>query len=149
MSAILLLVLFIYQSSSRRVKRKGESNVIASLVQATLDALQCKALAHLTDPTRTIHPYIASHQLRDMVLQDEHSVAARQKIWAKIEKIVEGNTNVRANMDEVDSGDELRVWRWVGRVCEDEGGFAKPDSQNPTARWRSPDSLISVMPRGT
>ena len=28
--------------------------------------------------------------------------------------MVEGNANVRANLEEVQGGDELRVWRWVG-----------------------------------
>lgn len=31
-----------------------------------------------------------------------------------MELVVEGNANVRANLEEVQGGDELRVWRWVG-----------------------------------
>jgi hypothetical protein len=31
-----------------------------------------------------------------------------------VERVVEGNANVRANLEEVRGGDEMRVWRWVG-----------------------------------
>lgn len=62
----------------------------------------------------TPQPFVPSIQLRDLVLQAENSVSVRQKVWDKVEKIVEGNANVRANMEEVYGGDELRVWRWVG-----------------------------------
>jgi hypothetical protein len=36
-------------------------------------------------------------------------------VWDKVEKVVESNTNVRANLEEVEDGDELRVWRWIGQ----------------------------------
>lgn len=105
---------FIYASSTRRTKKKLELKRTARLVQIALDALQHQEVAHYTDPVSTPQPFISSIQLRDLVLQEENSVSARQKIWEKVEKIVEGNANVRANMEEVYGGDELRVWRWVG-----------------------------------
>jgi hypothetical protein len=40
-----------------------------------------------------------SLQLRDLVLQDEHSVAARTRLWTRVERVAEGNANVRANLD--------------------------------------------------
>jgi len=52
--------------------------------------------------------------LRDLVLQGEHSIPARRRIWDRVEKIVEGNTNVKATMEELEGGDEGKVWRWVG-----------------------------------
>jgi len=30
-----------------------------------------------------------------------------------VERIVEGNANVRANFEEV-NGEDIRVWRWIG-----------------------------------
>jgi hypothetical protein len=62
-------------------------------------------------------PYLPSLQLRDLVLQDEHSEAARAhgaQLWKRVERVVEGNANVHANLEEVPGSDELRVWRWVG-----------------------------------
>ncbi|KAF9069674.1 Man1-Src1p-C-terminal domain-containing protein [Rhodocollybia butyracea] len=108
------ITLFFYASSARRNKKKLESKRTARLVQIALESLQNQELAHYTDPVNAPQPYLSSIQLRDLVLQDETSVSIRQNVWAKVEKIVEGNANVRANMEEVFGGDELRVWRWVG-----------------------------------
>lgn len=47
-------------------------------------------------------------------MQEEHSVSIRRRLWDRVERVVEGNANVRVNIEEVDGGDELRVWRWVG-----------------------------------
>lgn len=71
-------------------------------------------MAHHTDPITAPQPYLSSLQLRDLILQDEHSVSTRQRVWDQVERVVEGNANVRANLEEVHGGDELRVWRWVG-----------------------------------
>ena len=87
---------------------------MAELVQLALDTLRNQELAHHTDPITTPAPYLSSLQMRDLILQDEHSIGARTKLWARVERIVEGNANVRTNMQEVIGGDELRVWRWVG-----------------------------------
>lgn len=87
---------------------------MSSLVQIALDLLRNQELAHHTDPVTAPHPYLSSLQLRDLVLQGEHSVSTRRKLWDRVERIVEGNVNVRTNLEEVDGGDEVRVWRWVG-----------------------------------
>ncbi len=81
----------------RRAQARTEDKRVAELVQLTLATLRLSSL-----------------QLRDLVLQDEHSVAARARLWKRVERVVEGNANVRANLEEVHGGDELRVWRWVG-----------------------------------
>lgn len=62
----------------------------------------------------TPQPYLPSIHLRDLVLQAEHSLPARRKLWDKVEKIVEGNSNVRATMEELEGGDEGKVWKWIG-----------------------------------
>ncbi|KAJ3725995.1 Man1-Src1p-C-terminal domain-containing protein [Lentinula raphanica] len=112
--ALSVIFLFFYARSNRRAKQRIESKRIAGLVQIALDALQHQEVAHYTDPVTTPQPSLSSTQLRDLVLQEEHSVNVRQRVWDKVEKIVEGNANVRVNMEEVYGGDELRVWRWVG-----------------------------------
>lgn len=87
---------------------------VAELVQVALDTLRNQELSHHTDPVVSPQPYLSSLQLRDLVLQDEHSVSRRRQLWDKVERVVESNANVRANLEEVEGGDELRVWRWVG-----------------------------------
>jgi hypothetical protein len=95
-------------------ERRAESKRAAELVQVALDTLRNQELAHHTDPVTAPYPYLPSIHLRDLVLQDEHSISARTRLWERVEKVVEGNTNVRASMEELEGGDEGKVWRWVG-----------------------------------
>ncbi|EAU88573.2 hypothetical protein CC1G_04279 [Coprinopsis cinerea okayama7 len=100
----------------RVLKKKSEARRVSELVQIALDTLRNQELAHHTDPVSTPHPYLSSIQLRDVILQNEHSIPTRRRLWDKVEHIVEGNANVRANLEEIEGGDELRVWRWVGNT---------------------------------
>ena len=98
----------------RYARSRAESRRVAELVQIALDTLRNQELAHHTDPVLTPQPYLSSLQLRDLILQEEHSIPARRRLWDQVENVVEGNANVRTNMEEVEGGDELRVWRWIG-----------------------------------
>ncbi len=95
-------------------RRQKESRRISGLVQVALDTLRNQELAYYTDPVSVPEPFLSSIQLRDLVLQDEHSVNERRRLWERVERVVESNTNVRANLEEIEGGDEMRVWRWVG-----------------------------------
>ncbi|EGN92475.1 hypothetical protein SERLA73DRAFT_191149 [Serpula lacrymans var. lacrymans S7.3] len=98
----------------RRDRRQVENKRVAELVQIALDTLRNQELAYHTDPVTAPHPFLSSLQLRDLILQDEHSIPVRRRLWDQVERVVEGNSNVRANLEEVRGGDEMRVWRWVG-----------------------------------
>lgn len=98
----------------RIAQKKSEARRVGELVSIALDTLRNQELAHHTDPVTTPHPYLSSIQLRDVILQNEHSIPTRRRLWDQVEHIVEGNANVRANLEEIEGGDELRVWRWVG-----------------------------------
>ena len=87
---------------------------MAELVQIALDLLRNEELAHHVDPITTPNPSLSSLQLCDRVLQDEHSIPARRRLWSKVERVVEGNANVRVNHEELAGGDEAKVWRWIG-----------------------------------
>lgn len=113
-SGISAFVLVIYLIRARRTQKRVEDKRVAELVQIALDALRNQELAHHTDPITTPYPYLSSLQLRDLILQEVHSVTKRQRIWSAVERIVESNSNVRTNLEETPGGDELRVWRWVG-----------------------------------
>lgn len=88
---------------------------MADLVQIALDTLRSQELAHHTDPVSTPYGYLSSMHLRDLILQDEHSTKTRQRVWKKVERVVEGNANVRATMEEL-NGDETRAWQWTGGI---------------------------------
>ncbi|KAJ6496642.1 Man1-Src1p-C-terminal domain-containing protein [Mycena vitilis] len=98
----------------QRARSAVEGQRVAGLVQTALDTLRTQERAYHTDPLSASAPYLSSLQLRDVVLAEEHSVPARARLWARVERIVEENANVRANLEEVGGGDEMRVWRWVG-----------------------------------
>lgn len=108
------MILSLLFSRARSARRRVESKHVADLVQIALDTLRNQELAHHTDPVTVPQPYLSSLQLRDLILQDEHSVASRSRLWDQVERVVEGNANVRANLQEIHGGDEMRVWRWVG-----------------------------------
>jgi hypothetical protein len=55
-------------------------------------------------------------QLRDDVLRDEFSASRRTKLWEKVQKKVESNSNVRPMVREGRTGDVGRVWEWIGAV---------------------------------
>ena len=107
-------ILGLFAIRARRATKLVEGKRVAELVQIALDTLRNQELAHHTDPVTTPQPYLSSLQLRDLILQEEHSVPTRRRVWEKVEQVVEGNANVRVNLEEVDGGDEMRVWRWVG-----------------------------------
>lgn len=94
--------------------RQIESRRVGDLAQVVLDALRNQELAHHIDPVSAPHSFLSSLHLRDLILQDENSFPVRRRLWDKVEKIVEGNTNVRVSIEELEGGDEGRVWRWIG-----------------------------------
>ena len=56
--------------------------------------LRNQEMAHHTDPVTAPRAYLSSLHLRDLILQDEHSILARWQLWDKVQKVVEGNTNM-------------------------------------------------------
>ncbi|OSD01593.1 hypothetical protein PYCCODRAFT_1436202 [Trametes coccinea BRFM310] len=111
---LVLSVLTVLYTRQRQARKAIEDERVASLVTVALECLRNQELAHHTDPVMAPRPYLSSLQLRDLVLQDVHDVSARKRLWSRVERIVEGNANVRTNLEEVEGGDEQRVWRWVG-----------------------------------
>ncbi|PPQ78089.1 hypothetical protein CVT25_015623 [Psilocybe cyanescens] len=112
--ASIFSILAILGGRLRLTRKQKENKRIAGLVQVALDTLRNEELAHYTDPLTAPQPYLSSIQLRDLVLQEEHSVPTRRRLWERVERVVESNANVRANLEEIEGGDETRVWRWVG-----------------------------------
>ena len=117
--------------------RRKEKRKIKQLVQIALDTLRNQEMAYHVDPVTTPRPYLSSVQLRDFVLQDEHEVSVRRRLWDEVEKVVESNTNVRANLEEVEGGDEARVWRWVG------GGGGSPEKRRQSAIGTGAESPVA------
>lgn len=113
----LVTLVCIFWLRKRYVYQKAEMNRVVELVQVALDTLRNQEMAHHVDPVSTAYSHLSSIHLRDLILQEEHSVPTRRRLWDKVEKIVESNANVRATMEELEGGDIGRVWQWVGNTA--------------------------------
>jgi len=111
-----LVISGLFYGRAKAAQRRKENKRVAELVQIALDTLRNQELAYHVDTVTATQPYLSSLQLRDLILQEEHSVSSRARLWKQVERVVEGNANVRANLEEIAGGDELRVWRWVGNA---------------------------------
>lgn len=96
-------------------RRRSAKTKVAHLVGLTLKQLAKYKLRSAAAPLRFPDPYLAVSQLRDSVLANEFDGRERQRLWSEVQKVVEGNSNVRARQVELE-GEWLRAWEWVGAV---------------------------------
>lgn len=61
-------------------------------------------------------PWLFLPNLRDDVLRSVHKVAERERIWQRVKKVVELNSNVRTGQREGRSGEVGRAWEWIGPI---------------------------------
>lgn len=104
------------------------------LASYALDRLATQASLHAQDPERWKEGYIAMGHLRDDVLREEFSAMRRGKLWEKVQRKVEGNSNVRPMVREGRHGDVSRVWEWVGAVRAVEDGSAGAGRRRDSSR---------------
>lgn len=91
------------------------------LASEVFDRLASHAALSFQEPGAYTERGISMAQLRDDVLRDEFSPSRRQKLWQRVQKKVEFNSNVRAAVRTANSGDVARMWEWIGpmRLIED------------------------------
>lgn len=118
---ISLLTGGIYAKTSRASRRNTEESA-KRLASFALDRLATQATLHLEEPSRIPESWISMTQLRDHILRDEFSASKRQKLWQKVQKLVENNSNVRAIVRESRTGEVSRVWEWIGAIGTIEDG---------------------------
>jgi hypothetical protein len=68
---------------------------------------------HYADPVTTPNPFIPPAQLRDLVLPPTRSKTARNRLWQKVNDLVEANSNVAVREREV-RGELWNTWEWQG-----------------------------------
>lgn len=100
------------------VRISEEKEKVKELVEITLSKLREESWVHHTNPSLKPNAFIASAHLRDAILSYEHSPIQRQKLWIKVEKIIEGNSNVRTKVTE-SRGESFKVWEWIGSYTGD------------------------------
>lgn len=97
------------------------------LASFALDQLKMQAAYHAQDRHRYPEGFISMGQLRDDILRDEFSAKRRQKLWERVQRKVEQNSNVRPSVRENRAGDVSRVWEWVGAIGAIEDGGVKQE----------------------
>jgi len=127
-------------------KRRSTSSQAKQLAGVALDKLATQASLHSQDPVGYPEPLISMVALRDDVLRDEFRAQERNRIWTAVQKLVEGNANVRTMVREGRTGDVSRMWEWIGAVYRIEGGSAH---QTPVGKITSPGRLDDSMASGS
>ncbi|POW20182.1 hypothetical protein PSHT_03832 [Puccinia striiformis] len=111
----IFLVFLAWVYGSLKIKKYRQEKIkVRELVDLALIKLRDESWIHHTNPSLSPNPpRLASAQLRDLILSYDHDPLNRQKLWKNVEKIVEGNSNVRTKVDEV-RGQSCKVWEWIG-----------------------------------
>jgi hypothetical protein len=112
---VAFIVLALYSWVSYTISRDMEVRA-KKLASNVFDRLANHAALNYSEPGVYPELGISMTQLRDDILRNEFSSSKRQKLWEKVQKKVEHNSNVRAAVRENQSGDIARMWEWVGPV---------------------------------
>lgn len=99
---------------ARVLARRKDIARVPELVATSLDRLARQAASHARGGA--MEPYIPIGQMRDDVLRSELHGKRREELWRRVQRIVEGNANVRAAVRESRSGDVARSWEWIGGI---------------------------------
>ncbi|KAK5798463.1 hypothetical protein VI817_004753 [Penicillium citrinum] len=84
--------------------------------------------------------------MRDDVLRSELHGKRREELWRRVQRIVEGNANVRAAVREGRSGDVARSWEWIGGIggVGVSGGEYEGSARRESARFSLPSPSSNV-----
>ncbi|EST09833.1 HeH/LEM domain protein [Kalmanozyma brasiliensis GHG001] len=115
----------------RLATSRAESVKVTLLVQTALEKLQEQEYLHGRDPVLYPDDFIPLSHLRDHVLAEEHHAGTRNRLWKKVAKVVEENSNVRVRQAQK-KGEWLRVWQWIGME-----GFRGYEGGTPGSRVES------------
>ncbi|KAK9767713.1 hypothetical protein K7432_002279 [Basidiobolus ranarum] len=113
LGGITLIIGLVFYIRYRYQDYKNEAKLATELVDTVLNRLVDQEHYHYVDPVQHPTNVLSVSQLRDTLLSSEHNHVRRQRIWEKVRRVVEANSNVRAGKMEI-KGEPHRVWEWVG-----------------------------------
>lgn len=94
------------------------------LAGQVFDLLANHAALNMQDPGTYRDRGMMMGQIRDDVLRSEFSTKRRAKLWERVQKKVEFNSNVRAAVRQAPHGDIARMWEWTGPPKMLENGYS-------------------------
>ncbi|KAF8456785.1 hypothetical protein BDZ91DRAFT_745346 [Kalaharituber pfeilii] len=104
--SLVVLSLAIAQGYASFERRKKEKVVVGKYVHLVLRTLQRQAQRQGAAGGEEFLPVV---QMRDRVLQHEFDPERRKRVWEKVQRVIECNSN----------GEVLRCWTWIGGVLEE------------------------------
>jgi Man1-Src1p-like protein len=107
----MLVLSALYGRGKYRSHRKTAAQ-IPGLVDLVLERLAAQKELAFEDGGDDAFLFLPN--LRDDVLRSRHSLAERERIWAKVRAVVEQNSNVRTGQREGRNGEVGRAWEWIG-----------------------------------
>lgn len=126
---VLLVASGSYGRYSYKTSRAMEARA-KYLASEVFDRLANHAALSHQEPGAYPERGVSMAQLRDDVLRNEFSSSRRKKLWERVQKKVEFNSNVRAAVRTANSGDVARMWEWIGplQLIDDGRGSGKRES---------------------
>ncbi|KAI1734344.1 Man1-Src1p-C-terminal domain-containing protein [Xylaria scruposa] len=119
-SALIALIVTAIYGRARFLADRAVVARVPMLVDQVLDRLaQQKERGYEDDID---DPWLFLPNLRDDVLRYTHSLRERERVWQRVIKVVEQNSNVRTGQREGRSGEVGRAWEWIGPTTGDSGG---------------------------
>ncbi|KAF2134725.1 hypothetical protein P153DRAFT_362466 [Dothidotthia symphoricarpi CBS 119687] len=127
--------------------RRAMESRAKQLASNVFDRLADQAALSYQEPGSYPEKGISMAQLRDDVLRNEFSSSRRQKLWERVQKKVEFNSNIRAAVRETSSGDVARMWEWIGpvKLLEDGRSSGKRESGRFSLGMGSPPTASKDM----
>ncbi|KAL7792998.1 Man1-Src1p-C-terminal domain-containing protein [Trichoderma ceciliae] len=110
---LMSIVLAIFYLRSRYRQHLVDSAQVPALVDLVLERLANQKELGEEDLDDS---WLFLPNLRDDVLRSVHKVAERERIWQRVKKVVEQNSNVRTGQREGRSGEVGRAWEWIGPI---------------------------------
>ncbi|KAF1985786.1 hypothetical protein K402DRAFT_378534 [Aulographum hederae CBS 113979] len=134
---IICLILIAGFGGKREIADRRESETLAKdLSEKAIATLRQLAAYHAYDPANP--EYVGVAHLRDDLMDLDAPPSMKKKVWDKVTKKVEGNTNVRSVVRDLKSGDVIRVWEWVGAAS------AIPDGKSSTITPKRSDPVLRL-----
>ncbi|RYO83594.1 hypothetical protein DL766_008510 [Monosporascus sp. MC13-8B] len=142
-SAVIGLVLAALYGRRRIRSNRALAAQVPALVDLVLERLANQRRLGDADAD---DPWLFLPNLRDDVLRSVHSLRQRERIWQRVRKVVEQNSNVRTSQREGRSGEVGRAWEWIGPTTTavvGEGARSSRRSGGGRVSW-GPDAAVKT-----